>query len=112
MKRSFLLEEDDVEIVALIQKMEPLIKANKCDEVYETLLPIVQKELPLTLNTARLYKQFITGAAIMNDYNIEYYVETAVSIFENILCIAKVLKRNYCFTICSTNGKNIKNVYS
>lgn len=79
---SFLLEEDDVEIVALIQKMEPLIKANKCDEVYETLLPIIQKELPLTLNTARLYKQFITGAAIMNDYNIEYYVETAVSIFE------------------------------
>ncbi|PFC82859.1 transcriptional regulator [Bacillus anthracis] len=79
---SFLLEEDDVEIVALIQKMEPLIKANQCNEVYETLLPIVQKELPLTLNTARLYKQFITGAAIMNDYNIEYYVETAVSIFE------------------------------
>ncbi|MED3037475.1 helix-turn-helix transcriptional regulator [Bacillus tropicus] len=79
---SFLLEEDDVEIVAIIQKMEPLIKANKCDEVYETLLPIVQKELPLTLNTARLYKQFITGAAVMNDYNIEYYVETAVSIFE------------------------------
>ena len=62
--------------------MEPLIKSNKCDEVYKTLLPIVQKELPLTLNTARLYKQFITGAAIMNDYNIEYYVETAVSIFE------------------------------
>ncbi|MEK4499433.1 helix-turn-helix transcriptional regulator [Bacillus sp. FSL R12-0069] len=79
---SFLLEEDDVGIVALIQKMEPLIKANQCNEVYETLLPIVQKELPLTLNTARLYKQFITGAAIMNDYNIEYYVETAVSIFE------------------------------
>ncbi|MFJ7031007.1 helix-turn-helix domain-containing protein [Bacillus cereus] len=79
---SFLLEEDEEEIVELIQKMEPLIKANKCDEVYKTLLPIVQKELPLTLNTARLYKQFITGAAIMNDYNIEYYVETAVSIFE------------------------------
>ncbi|PFD85474.1 transcriptional regulator [Bacillus anthracis] len=79
---SFLLEEDDVEIVALIQKMEPLIKANQCNEVYETLLPIVQKELPLTLNTARLYKQFITGAAIMNDYHIEYYFETAVSIFE------------------------------
>ncbi|TXS02404.1 transcriptional regulator [Bacillus sp. SH7-1] len=79
---SFLLEEEDDDIVELIQKMERLIKANKCDEVYETLLPIVQKELPLTLNTARLYKQFITGAAIMNDYNIEYYVETAVSIFE------------------------------
>ncbi|HDR7709285.1 helix-turn-helix transcriptional regulator [Bacillus cereus group sp. BfR-BA-01311] len=79
---SFLLEEDEEEIVELIQKMEPLIKSNKCDEVYKTLLPIVQKELPLTLNTARLYKQFITGAAIMNDYNIEYYVETAVSIFE------------------------------
>lgn len=79
---SFLLEEDEDEIVELIQKMEPLIKSNKCDEVYKTLLPIVQKELPLTLNTARLYKQFITGAAIMNDYNIEYYVETAVSIFE------------------------------
>lgn len=79
---SFLLEEDEKEIVELIQKMEPLIKSNKCDEVYKTLLPIVQKELPLTLNTARLYKQFITGAAIMNDYNIEYYVETAVSIFE------------------------------
>lgn len=78
---SFLLEEDDDEIVVLIQKMERLIK-NKCDEVYETLLPIVQKELPSTLNTARLYKQFITAAAVMNDYNIEYYVETAVSIFE------------------------------
>ena len=38
--------------------MEPLIKANKCDEVYKTLLPIVQTELPSTLNTARLYKQF------------------------------------------------------
>ncbi|EEM72438.1 MULTISPECIES: helix-turn-helix domain-containing protein [Bacillus cereus group] len=78
---SFLLEEDDDEIVELIQKMERLIK-NKCDEVYETLLPIVQKKLPSTLNTARLYKQFITAAAVMNDYNIEYYVETAVSIFE------------------------------
>ncbi|WP_242282083.1 helix-turn-helix transcriptional regulator [Bacillus cereus group sp. BfR-BA-01346] len=78
---SFLLEEDDDEILELIQKMERLIK-NKCDEVYETLLPIVQKELPSTLNTARLYKQFITAAAVMNDYNIEYYVETAVSIFE------------------------------
>jgi len=27
-------------------------------EVYEVLLPIDQKELPPTLNTARLYKQF------------------------------------------------------
>ncbi|MGN4423570.1 helix-turn-helix domain-containing protein [Bacillus cereus group sp. MYBK30-1] len=79
---SFLLEDDDVEIVELIQQMEQLIKANKCDEVYETLLPIVQKELPLTLNTARLYKQFVTAAAIMKDYNIEYYVEKATSIFE------------------------------
>ncbi|KMN44615.1 helix-turn-helix domain-containing protein [Bacillus paramycoides] len=79
---SFLLEEDDVEIVELIQQMEQLIKANKYDEVYETLLPIVQKELPLTLNTARLYKQFVTAAAIMKDYNIEYYVEKATSIFE------------------------------
>ncbi|MDD8000783.1 helix-turn-helix domain-containing protein [Bacillus cereus] len=78
---SFLLEEDDDEIVELIQKMERLIK-NKCDEVYDTLLPIVQKELPSTLNTARLYKQFITAAAVMNDYNIEYYVETAIYIFE------------------------------
>ena len=40
--------------------MEPLIKANG-DEVYKTLLPIVQTDLPPTLNTARLYKQFITG---------------------------------------------------
>ncbi|MGA4498052.1 helix-turn-helix domain-containing protein [Bacillus bombysepticus] len=79
---SFLLEEDEGEIVELIQKMEPLIKANKCDEVYKTLLPIVQTELTSTLNTARLYKQFLTGAVIMNDYHIEYYVETAVSIFE------------------------------
>lgn len=79
---SFLLEEDEGEIVELIQKMEPLIKANKCDEVYKTLLPIVQTELPSTLNTARLYKQFLTGAVIMNDYHIEYYVETTVSIFE------------------------------
>ncbi|WP_439019993.1 helix-turn-helix domain-containing protein [Bacillus thuringiensis] len=79
---SFLLEDDDDEIVELIQQMDQLIKANKCDEVYETLLPIVQKELPLTLNTARLYKQFVTAAAIMKDYNIESYVEKAVSIFE------------------------------
>ena len=78
---SFLLEEDEGKIVELIQKMEPLIKANG-DEVYKTLLPIVQTDLPPTLNTARLYKQFITAAAVMNDYNIEYYVETAVSIFE------------------------------
>ena len=67
--------------------MEQLIKANKCDEVYETLLPIVQKELPSTLNTARLYKQFITGAAIMKDYNIEYYVETLFLFLKNILYI-------------------------
>lgn len=41
---SFLLEDDDDgEIVELIQKMEELIKTNKCDEVYDTLLPIVQK---------------------------------------------------------------------
>ncbi|WP_088292877.1 helix-turn-helix domain-containing protein [Bacillus mycoides] len=80
---SFLLEEDDAEITELIQKMDQLIKANKCDKVYETLLPIVQKELPLTLNTARLYKQFITGAAIMKDYNIESFVKKATSIFEN-----------------------------
>ncbi|PGT20153.1 helix-turn-helix domain-containing protein [Bacillus cereus] len=79
---SFLLEDDDVEIVELIQQTEKLIKANKCDEVYEILLPIVQKELPPTLNTARLYKQFVTAAAIMKDYNIEYYVEKATSIFE------------------------------
>ncbi|QWG63071.1 helix-turn-helix domain-containing protein [Bacillus mycoides] len=79
---SFLLEEDDVEIVEIIQQMEQLIKANKCDEVYETLLPIVQKELPSTLNTARLYKQFITGAAIMKDYNIESFIEKTTSIFE------------------------------
>ncbi|MGF9769885.1 helix-turn-helix domain-containing protein [Bacillus albus] len=79
---SFLLEDDDGEIVELITKMEQLIKENKCDEVYETLLPIVQTELPSTLNTARLYKQFVTAAAIMKDYNIESYVEKAVSIFE------------------------------
>ncbi|WP_242215404.1 helix-turn-helix transcriptional regulator [Bacillus cereus group sp. BfR-BA-01383] len=79
---SFLLEDDDVEIVELIQQTEKLIKANKCDEVYAILLPIVQKELPPTLNTARLYKQFVTAAAIMKDYNIEYYVEKATSIFE------------------------------
>ncbi|WP_259384109.1 helix-turn-helix domain-containing protein, partial [Bacillus thuringiensis] len=79
---SFLLEEDDVEIVELIQQTEKLIKANKYDEVYEVLLPIVQKELPPTLNTARLYKQFVTAAAKMKDYNIEYYVEKATSIFE------------------------------
>lgn len=43
---SFLLEDDDVEIVELIQQTEKLIKANKYDEVYEVLLPIIQKELP------------------------------------------------------------------
>ncbi|MGG0299895.1 helix-turn-helix transcriptional regulator [Bacillus albus] len=79
---SFLLEDDDGEIVELITKMEQLIKENKCDEVYETLLPIVQKELPSTLNTARIYKQFVTAAVIIKDYNIESYVEKAVSIFE------------------------------
>ncbi|KFN03921.1 XRE family transcriptional regulator [Bacillus clarus] len=79
---SFLLAEDDVEITELIQKMEQLIKANQCDKVYETLLPIVQKELPATVYTARLYKQFITGAVIMKDYNIEFYIEKATSIFE------------------------------
>ncbi|PDY26134.1 transcriptional regulator [Bacillus cereus] len=79
---SFLLEDDDGEIVELITKMEQLIKENKCDEVYKTLLPIVQKELPSTLNTARIYKQFVTAAVIMKDYNIESYVEKAVSIFE------------------------------
>ena len=72
---SFLLEEDDVEIVGLIQQTEKLIKANKYDEVYEVLLPIVQKELPPTLNTARLYKQFVTAAAKMKDYNIEKYIQ-------------------------------------
>ncbi len=85
---SFLLEEDEGKIVELIQKMEPLIKANG-DEVYKTLLPIVQTDLPPTLNTARLYKQFITAAAVMNDYNIEYYVETAVSIFEKIYFVSR-----------------------
>ena len=75
MRNEFLLEDDDDEIVELIQQMEQLIKANKCDEVYETLLPIVQKEIPLTLNTARLYKQFVTARMIMKDYNIESYVE-------------------------------------
>ncbi|PGT72240.1 transcriptional regulator [Bacillus cereus] len=79
---SFLLEDDDGEIVELITKMEQLIKENKCDEVYETLLPIVQKELPSTLNTARIYKQFVTAAVIIKDYNIESYVKKAVSIFE------------------------------
>ncbi|MCU5459691.1 helix-turn-helix domain-containing protein [Bacillus cereus] len=79
---SFLLEEDEGEIVELIQKMEQLIKANKCDEVYNTLLPIVQNDMPLTLHTARLYKQFIIGAVIMKDYNIEFFVEKATSIFE------------------------------
>ncbi|UKS61892.1 transcriptional regulator [Bacillus toyonensis] len=79
---SFLLEDDDVETIELIQQMEQLIKANKYDEVYEILLPIVQKELPPTLNTARLYKQFVTAAAKMKDYNIEHYVEKATSIFE------------------------------
>ncbi|MDA1632453.1 helix-turn-helix transcriptional regulator [Bacillus cereus] len=79
---SFLLEEDEGEIVELIQKMEQLIKENKCDEVYNTLLPIVQNDMPLTLHTARLYKQFIIGAVIMKDYNIEFFVEKATSIFE------------------------------
>ncbi|KAB2452483.1 helix-turn-helix transcriptional regulator [Bacillus sp. CH126_4D] len=79
---SFLLEDDTGEIVELITKMEQLIKENKCDEVYETLLPIVQKELPSTLNTAHIYKQFVTAAVIIKDYNIESYVEKAVSIFE------------------------------
>lgn len=92
--------------------MEPLIKANKCDEVYETLLPIVQKELPLTLNTARLYKQFLTGAAIMNDYNIEYYVETAVSIFEKYTLYRESTETKLLFYYMLYKRKNIKNVYS
>ena len=36
------------------------------------------------MNTARLYKQFVTAAAKMKDYNIEYYVEKATSILRNI----------------------------
>ncbi|MDM5187957.1 helix-turn-helix transcriptional regulator [Bacillus sp. DX4.1] len=79
---SFLLEEDNKEVTELIQKMEQSIKANQFEEVYHTLLPIVQEELPPTLSTARLYKQFVTSAISMKDYNVHSYIEKAVSIFQ------------------------------
>ncbi len=90
---SFLLEEDEEEIVELIQQTEKLIKA-RYDEVYEVLLPHLKKELPPTLNTARLYKQFVTAAAKMKDYNIEYYVEKATSIFEKYTLYRDSTKQN------------------
>ncbi|MBY0595343.1 helix-turn-helix domain-containing protein [Bacillus bingmayongensis] len=79
---SFLLEEDNEEVTKLIPKMEQAIKNNQFEEVYRTLLPIVQKELPPTLSTARLYKQFISVAFNMKDYNIHSYIEKAVVIFQ------------------------------
>ena len=79
---SFLLEEDNEEVTKLIPKMEQAIKNNQFEEVYRTLLPIVQKELQHTLSTARLYKQFIRVAFNMKDYNIHSYIEKAVEIFQ------------------------------
>ncbi|EEM06025.1 MULTISPECIES: helix-turn-helix domain-containing protein [Bacillus] len=79
---SFLLEEDNEEVAKLLPKMEQAIKHKKFEEVYHTLLPIVQKELPSTLNTARLYKQFISAAFHLKDYNIHSYIEKAVAIFQ------------------------------
>ena len=79
---SFLLEEDNEEVTELIPKMEQAIKNNQFEEVYRTLLPIVQKELPPTLSTARLYKQFISVAFNMKDYNIHSYIEKAIPIFQ------------------------------
>lgn len=109
---SFLLEEDDVEIVGLIQQTEKLIKANKYDEVYEVLLPIVQKELPPTLNTARLYKQFVTAAAKMKDYNIEYYVEKATSIFEKYTLYRDSTETKLKLSFTIFTRKNMLNVYN
>ncbi|MEN1935285.1 helix-turn-helix domain-containing protein [Paenibacillus sp. 102] len=79
---SFLLEEDNEEVAELLPKMEQAIKNKKFEEVYHTLLPIVQEELPPTLSTARLYKQFISAAFHLNDYNIHSYIEKAVAIFQ------------------------------
>ncbi|PFE06233.1 transcriptional regulator [Bacillus cereus] len=79
---SFLLEDDNEEVKKLIPKMEQAIKNNQFEEVYRTLLPIVQKELPPTLSTARLYKQYIGAAFNMKDYDIHSYIEKAVAIFQ------------------------------
>ncbi|PFK43880.1 transcriptional regulator [Bacillus cereus] len=79
---SFLLEEDNEEVKKLIPKMEQAIKNNQFEEVFQTLLPIVQNELPPTLSTARLYKQFISVAFHMKEYNIHSYIEKAVEIFQ------------------------------
>ncbi|EMA6341811.1 helix-turn-helix domain-containing protein [Bacillus cytotoxicus] len=79
---SFLLEEDDEGMQELIQEMDQKIQKNQFEAVYETLLPIVQKELPSTLHTARLYKQFMTSAIAMKDYNIHTYISKAIPIFQ------------------------------
>ncbi|WP_242142789.1 MULTISPECIES: helix-turn-helix transcriptional regulator [unclassified Bacillus cereus group] len=79
---SFLLEEDDEGMQELIQEMDQKIQKNQFEAVYETLLPIVQKELPSTLYTARLYKQFMTSAIAMKDYNIQTYISKAIPIFQ------------------------------
>lgn len=79
---SFLLEEDNEEVTKLILKMEQAIKNKEFEEVYHTLQPIVQKELPSTLNTARLYKQFINASFHLKDYSIHSYIKKAVVIFQ------------------------------
>ncbi|KEK24687.1 helix-turn-helix transcriptional regulator [Bacillus gaemokensis] len=79
---SFLLEEDNEEITELIQKMEHAIQSHQFEEVYQTLLPIVQEELPPTLSTAHLYKQFVRVAIHMRDYDVHSYIEKAIFIFQ------------------------------
>ncbi|CAM4125168.1 MULTISPECIES: helix-turn-helix domain-containing protein [Bacillus cereus group] len=78
---SFLLKEDSEEVAELLPKMEQAIKYKKFEEVYYTLLPIIQKELPPTLSTARLYKQFIRAALDIKDYKVHFYIEKAGEIF-------------------------------
>lgn len=75
---------------------------------YTRLYYLSFKRTTLTLNTARLYKQFITGAAIMNDYNIEYYVETAVSIFEKYTLYRESTETKLLFYYMLYKRKNIR----
>lgn len=90
--------------------MEQAIKHKKFEEVYHTLLPIVQKELPSTLNTARLYKQFISAAFHLKDYNIHSYIEKAVAIFQKYALYRESTQTNLMLCHVLFTRKNMKNV--
>ncbi|PEA53528.1 transcriptional regulator [Bacillus pseudomycoides] len=79
---SFLLEEDAIELAALVQKMEQYIKDMRFKDVYEILHPIVHDVLPSSLNAARLYKQYAKVATYMGNSDEHTYIEKAIIIFE------------------------------